>query len=56
MPLRWIAEADIGRMLGDYISTSFVRGRPVPVLSFASQPTGGRFKQAIYAATRVTTP
>jgi hypothetical protein len=56
MPLRWIAEADIGRMLGDYISTSFVRGRPVPVLSFASQPTGGRFKQAIFAATRVTTP
>jgi hemolysin type calcium-binding protein len=53
MPLSWIAEASFGRMLGDYISTSWVAGRPVPVFSLASAPVNGEFRQAVFAATRV---
>jgi hypothetical protein len=53
MPLSWIAEASFGRMLGDYISTSWIAGRPVAVFSLASAPVNGEFRQAIFAATRV---
>ena len=53
MRLTWLADTGLGRMLGDYISTSFVGGRPVPVFSLASAPTGETFRQAIFAATRV---
>jgi hypothetical protein len=53
MPLSWIAEASFGRMLGDYISTSWVAGRPVPVFSLASSPVNGEFRQAVFAATRI---
>jgi hypothetical protein len=51
MPIGWIADTGIGRMLGDYISTSYVAGRPVPVFSLASAPLLGRFRQAIFATT-----
>ena len=51
MPLTWIADSDRGRFLGDYISTSFVRGRAVPVFALASPPSGGLLRQAIFAAT-----
>jgi hypothetical protein len=53
MPLSWMPEAGFGRMLGDYISTSWVGTRPVPVFALASAPVGGRFRQAIFASTRV---
>jgi hypothetical protein len=53
MPLEWVANTGLGRMLGDYISTSFVDGRPVPVLSLADAPVGGELRQAIFASTRV---
>jgi RTX calcium-binding nonapeptide repeat (4 copies) len=53
MPLPWLADTGLGRMLGDYISISFVGGRPVPVLSLAAEPEAGAFRQAVYAATRV---
>jgi hypothetical protein len=53
MPLRWIADTTAGRMLGDYISTSFLNRRPVPVFALATAPARGRFKQAIFASTRV---
>lgn len=46
----WIAESSIGRMVGDYISTSWAGGRPVGVFSLATSPTGGRFRQSIFAA------
>ena len=52
----WLAETSLGRMLADYISVSFVGGRPVPVLSLAAEPGGGRFRQAIFATTRVAFP
>jgi hypothetical protein len=40
-------------MLGDYIALSYVRGKPIPVFALALDPFGGRFREAIYAATRV---
>jgi hypothetical protein len=46
----WIADSGIGRMLGDYISTSWAGGRPVGVFSLASRPRGQTFRQAIFAA------
>lgn len=53
MPLAWVAATGLGRMLGDYISTSFVGGRPVPVLSIAAEPEAGELRQAIFAVTRI---
>lgn len=53
MRLDWIANTGLGRMLADYVSTSFVGGRPMSVLSLAGEPVGGEFRQAIFAATRV---
>ena len=53
MPLAWVADSGLGRMLGDYISISFVGGRPVPVLALAAEPEVGEFRQAVFATTRV---
>ena len=53
MPLEWIANTGLGRMLADYISTSFVGGRPMAVLSLAAEPVAGEFRQAVFASTRV---
>ncbi|MEK6274622.1 MAG: exo-alpha-sialidase [Actinomycetota bacterium] len=55
MPLSWLADTALGRMLGDYVSVSWVRGRPVPVFSLATEPVGGLFHQSIFATTRVPT-
>jgi hypothetical protein len=52
IPLDWVADTGLGRMLADYISVSYVGGRPVPVLSLATEPVGGRLRQSIYATTR----
>jgi len=51
MPLGWIANTGVGRMLADYVSVSYVGGRPVPVFALASEPVGAPFRQAIFAAT-----
>ena len=53
MQLAWVAETGLGRMLADYISVSFVGGRPIPVLALAAEPVAGELRQAIFAATRV---
>lgn len=53
MPLEWLAETGLGRMTGDYISTSFVEGRPIPVFSLATEPVAGTYQQAIFATTRI---
>lgn len=52
MPIAWLANTGVGRMLGDYVSTSWVGGRPVPVFSLAAAPVRGRFRQAIFATVR----
>jgi len=54
MRLLSMADGDIGRMLGDYIGTSFVRGRPMPVFSLASPPVGVQLRQAIFATTKLS--
>jgi hypothetical protein len=47
----WIADTSQGRMVGDYISTSFVDGQAWPVFSFAtSAPSGGVFNQDTFTA------
>ena len=53
MPIGWIANTGQGRMLGDYVSLSWSAGRPVPVFSLASRPSGGVLRQAITATTRL---
>lgn len=44
-----IARTRIGLMLADYVSTSFVRGRPVSVFMLASPRIDERFRQATFA-------
>ena len=49
MPLEWMPQTTLGRMLADYIGVSWVRGRPLVVLALASPPRGDKLHQAIYA-------
>ena len=50
MPLAWMPETTLGRMLADYIGVSWSRGRPLVVYALASPPRNGKLRQAIYAA------
>jgi hypothetical protein len=49
IPLASIASTSSGRMVGDYISTEWVAGRPVSVFVLARPPVGGRFREAVFA-------
>jgi len=49
MPLRWMPDTTSGRMLGDYISVHYARGRPLVVWVLATEPAGTSFRQAVYA-------
>ena len=49
MKLDWFADTNLGRMAGDYISTSFAGSRPIPVLALAGAPSGGRYNEGIFA-------
>jgi hypothetical protein len=49
MPLQWMPNTTSGRMLGDYISVHYARGRPLVVWVLASEPIGSSFRQAVYA-------
>jgi RTX calcium-binding nonapeptide repeat (4 copies) len=48
MQLGWLPRAG-GRFLGDYLSTSFVAGGPIPVFALAVAPWGGKLREAIMA-------
>lgn len=48
MQVDWLPVAG-GHFLGDYISTSFVAGRAVPVYALAVAPWGGKLREAIMA-------
>ncbi len=50
MLLSWLAFTPSGRMVGDYISTSFVQGQAFPVFSVAGLSQSGLLDQAIYTA------
>lgn len=54
MTLSWLPNTTQGRMVGDYISTSFVAGTPIPVFPSASAPTAGVFNQPLVAALGLT--
>jgi hypothetical protein len=41
MMLKWLPNTSQGRMVGDYISSSFVNGTARPIYAVARQPTGG---------------
>lgn len=50
MSLIWLANTTLGRMVGDYISTSFVGGSAHAVFAVARVPSGsGVFDEAMYA-------
>ncbi len=48
MQLDWLPRAG-ARFLGDYLSTSWVAGKAIPVYALAVQPWGGKLRQAIMA-------
>jgi len=50
MKLSWIADTSQGRMVGDYISTSFAGGYAFPVFTIAKPPTAGVFSERTAAA------
>jgi hypothetical protein len=47
----WLADTGLGRMLGDYVSSSWVGGKPVAVLPLALPPVKGRFREDVFAST-----
>ena len=52
MNMSWIAETNQGRMVGDYMSTSFTGdGQAHPVFATAKAPTGSVFSQRAATAT-----
>ena len=48
MSLKWLPNTTQGRMVGDYISTSFVNHVAQPFFALARQPTSALFDEAIY--------
>jgi hypothetical protein len=50
MPLEWMPQTTLGRMLADYIGVTWAGGRPLVVYVLASPPRNGKLRQAIYAA------
>ena len=49
MELPWLADTSQGRMVGDYISTSFSNGKAVPVFALASAPDPA-FHESMFSA------
>jgi hypothetical protein len=52
MPVEWIADGGFGRLLGDYISVSWVGGKAVPVFALATEPVGEEARQSVVASVR----
>ncbi|HSJ89778.1 MAG TPA: sialidase family protein [Anaerolineales bacterium] len=48
MSLTWIADTSQGRMVGDYISTSYSGGTAHPVFTLATAPSGSTFHEALF--------
>jgi RTX calcium-binding nonapeptide repeat (4 copies) len=49
MPLAFLADTSQGRMLGDYVSVSYSRGRAVAVFALATAPARTHLNEAIFA-------
>jgi hypothetical protein len=52
MKLGWLAATSLGLMTGDYISASFVAGRPIPVFALSSPPSGRSLREATFVTVR----
>jgi hypothetical protein len=52
--LAWIANTSQGRMVGDYISTSFASGAARPVFASAVAPSGGVFAEGMFTSPAAT--
>jgi hypothetical protein len=48
----WLPITQYGPMIGDYISTSFVNGRPMAVIIVAGPPRGNRLDESAFAVLR----
>jgi BNR repeat-like domain len=48
LSLAWLANTNQGRMVGDYISTSFASGSARPVFASATAPSGGVFAEGMF--------
>ena len=51
MKTNWLPNTFSGRMVADYISTSYVNGKAIAVFAVAKAPSGTMFEQAIYTPT-----
>jgi len=51
MQTTWLPNTFSGRMIADYISTSYVNGKAITVFAVAKAPNGNVFDQAIYTPT-----
>src|SRR5262249_32301485 len=51
MMTNWLPNTFSGRVVADYISTSYVNGKAVAVFAGAKTPNGNVFGQAIYTPT-----
>lgn len=49
MKLAWLPRTSLGLMLGDYVSSSYVQGRPVSVVVIAAPRVGSAFREAVFA-------
>jgi hypothetical protein len=49
LSLAWLANTNQGRMVGDYISTSFASGNARPVFASATAPSGGVFAEGMFS-------
>jgi hypothetical protein len=50
--LDWLAQTGSGRMVGDYVSSSFSRGRAIAVFALAFPARGEQLNESIHAAAR----
>jgi len=48
----WLARTTLGLMTGDYISNSFVNGKPLPVFALAAPPVGSSLREATFVTVR----
>jgi hypothetical protein len=52
MQLDWLAQTGSGRMVGDYVSSSFSRGRAIGVFALALPSRGEQLNESMHAAFR----
>jgi hypothetical protein len=55
MSVSWLASTDQGPMVGDYISTSFLAGVPIPAFATASAPNGSPLDEPMSSASGLST-